>query len=153
MVLYMACSSRVPHWNARQIVISSNGRQWKEMTWRSKTVRTSIRMSPGSIVNPNSWESHWVLLNPQTLVSRAKWRMLKKCSPEIQVTATVSYPKRRTPSVYHKKGRPSAATFHKSRPGNPSFCIFGLPHRGSPRTAVGQITRKYRAWQALGIIS
>jgi len=55
--------------------------------------------------------------------------------------------------VHHKKGRPSTATSHESRPGNPSFCIFGLPHRGSPRTVVGQITRKYRAWQALGILS
>jgi len=59
MVLYMACSSRVPHWNARQIVISANGRQWKEMTRRSKTERIStwVRMSPGSIVDPNSSDS------------------------------------------------------------------------------------------------
>jgi len=26
--------------------------------------------------------------------------------------------------VHHKKGRPSTATSHESRPGNPSFCIF-----------------------------
>jgi len=55
--------------------------------------------------------------------------------------------------VHHKKGRPSTATSHESRPGNPSFCIFWPPHWGSPRTAVGQITQKYRAWQALGILS
>ena len=68
-------------------------------------------------------------------------------------TAAVSYPNWRTPSVHHKKGRPSAETSHESRPGKPSFCIFRLPHQGSPQTAVGQITRKYRAWQALGILS
>jgi len=68
-------------------------------------------------------------------------------------TAILSYPDRRTPSVHHKKGRPSTATSHESQPGNPSFCIFQPPHWGAPRTAVGQITRKYRAWQALGILS
>ena len=68
-------------------------------------------------------------------------------------TAALSYPDWRTPSVHHKKGRPSTATSHESRPGNPSLCIFCLPHRGSPRTAVGQITRKIQAWQALGILS
>ena len=55
--------------------------------------------------------------------------------------------------MHHKKGRPSTATSHKSRLGHPSFCIFQPPDRGSPGTAVGQITRKYRAWQALGILS
>jgi len=31
-----------------------------------------------------------------------------------------------------------------------SFRIFGLPQRGSPRTAVGQITRKYRLGKTSG---
>jgi len=56
----------------------------------------------------------------------------------------LSYSDRRTPSVHHKKGRPSTAISHDSRPGKPSFCTSGLPHRGSPRTVVGQKTRKYR---------
>ena len=66
-------------------------------------------------------------------------------------TALLSYPDWWTPSVHHKKGRPSPATSHESRPGKPSFCIFGgLPHRGSPRTAVEQITRKYRLGKPSG---
>jgi len=64
--------------------------------------------------------------------------------------AALSYPDPRTPNEHHKKGRPSAATFYESRPGKPSFCIFWLPPL---RPAVGQITQKYRAWQAFGILS
>ena len=68
------------------------------------------------------------------VVSRAKWWTLKKCSHEfgpikrIGRTAAVFYPDWRTPSVHHKKGRPSTSTSHESRQGNPSFCIFWPPH-------------------------
>ena len=48
-------------------------------------------------------------------------------------------------------GRPSAATSHESRPGNPFFCIFGPPTEDtSPRGRTDN--SQHRAWQALGII-
>ena len=65
-------------------------------------------------------------------------------------TAALSYPDRWTPSVHHKKRWPSTATSHESRPESPSFCIFGLPHWASPRTAVGQITRNTELGKPLG---
>jgi len=53
--------------------------------------------------------------------------------------------------VHHKIGRPSAATSHESRPGNPSFCIFGPPtETTSPRGRTDN--SQHRAWQTLGII-
>ena len=65
-------------------------------------------------------------------------------------TAALSYPNRRAPSVHHKKKWPSAATSHESRPGKPSFCIFGLPHWDSPQPEVGQITRNTGLGKLLG---
>ena len=63
-------------------------------------------------------------------------------------TAALSYPNK--PSVHHKEVRSTAATSHELRPVKPSFCISAPPQR-SPHPEVGQITRTYRAWQALGI--
>ena len=52
-----------------------------------------------------------------------------------------------------RKGDPALRLFTNRGQEFHFFCIFNLHHRGSPRSEVGQITRKHRAWQALGIIS
>jgi len=52
--------------------------------------------------------------------------------------------------VHHKKGQPCAATSHESRPGKPSFCIFGLRTRHT-RSVVEQITRNTELGKPLGL--
>jgi len=91
------------------------------------------------------------------IVSRAKWWTLKKCSHEfgpnkrIGRTAAVFYPDRRTPSVHHKKGRPSAATSHELQPGNPSFLhLRSPPQRPASNSEVEQITRNTGLGKPLG---
>jgi len=51
-----------------------------------------------------------------------------------------------------RKGNPALRLLTNRGRENHFLCIF-RPPRGSPGTAVGQITRKYRAWKALGILS
>jgi len=91
-------------------------------------------------------------------VSRAKWWTLKKCSHEfgpskrIGRTAAVFYPDRKRPSVHHKKGRPSAATSHESRPGNSSFLhLQSPPQRPASNSEVEQITRNTGLGKPLGL--
>jgi len=71
--------------------------------------------------------------NDKKIVRTRLNRCARRC------TAAIFYPNRRTPSVHHKNGRPSAATSHESRPGKPSFCILGLRTRHT-RFVVEQIT-------------
>ena len=98
------------------------------------------------------------LHNQSYYVSRAKWWTLKKCSHEfgpskrIGRTAAVFYPDRKRPSGHHKKGRPSAATSHESRPGNPSFLhLRSPPLRPASNSEVEQITRNTGLGKPLGL--
>ena len=52
--------------------------------------------------------------------------------------------------MHHKKGQPSAATSHESRPGKLSFGIFGLRTRHT-RSVVEQITRNTGLGKPLGL--
>jgi len=60
-------------------------------------------------------------------------------------TTALSHPDQRTPSVQHKKGRPSSMVFHESRPGNPFLASISLPTKVSPRTVDRQNDLYYRA--------
>ena len=93
-----------------------------------------------------------------TGVSRAKWRMFKKCSHEIPLAerpeARLPYP---TQTGGHqvcitRKGD-SALQFVMNHGRETHLLCPSASPRGKPQTAVGQITWKYRAWQALGILS
>jgi len=53
--------------------------------------------------------------------------------------------------VHHKTERPSAATSHESRPGNPSFFIF-VPPTETTSSRGRTDNSEHRTWQALGII-
>jgi len=92
------------------------------------------------------------------VVSRAKWRMFKECSHKIPLAER---PEARLPCPTQTGGHQVCIT----RKGDPALqfvmnygrethllCPSASP-RGKPQTAVGQITWKYRAWQALGILS
>ena len=60
-------------------------------------------------------------------------------------TTALSHPDQRTPSVQHKKGRPSSTVSHESRPGNPFLASISLPTKVSPRTVERQKDLYYRA--------
>jgi len=88
---------------------------------------------------------------PRKNADRLKKDRTRPDRPARRCTAAVFYPAWRTTGLHHKKGQPSAATSHEARPGKPFFA--------SPASArailvgVKQITRNYRASQALGITS
>ena len=52
-----------------------------------------------------------------------------------------------------RKGDPALRLLTNRGPETRLFASFGLPTKASSWTVVGQITRKYRTWQALGILS
>jgi len=88
---------------------------------------------------------------PRKNADRLKKDRTRPNRPATRCTAAVFYPAWRITGVHHKKGQPSTATSHEARPGKPLFA--------SPASArailvgVKQITRNYRASQALGITS
>jgi len=57
--------------------------------------------------------------------------------------------------VHHKKGRPSTAASHESRPGNPSFCVLRPPHQritsDCGRTDNSEIQGLSRPWDTIPI--
>jgi len=68
-------------------------------------------------------------------------------------TAALSYPDWWTPSVHHKKGQPSTATSHESRPGKHIFLHLSV----SPPWLASDCGRtdnsEIQTWQALGTLS
>jgi len=85
--------------------------------------------------------------------------MLKNCSHKNPIArrtgARLSYP---TQTSGHqlcitRKGDPALRLLTNRDRETHLFASFGLPTNASPRTAVGQITRKYRGCQDLGILS
>ena len=128
---------KIPHLNRSEIG-TTNALQCQVQAWGDHIIgpRTAKNGNNYCTALKRNMEKSAIWELGAVRLSRAKWRTRKKCSLEIRFarrwrTAAASYPNRRTPGVHHKKGRPSAATSHESRPGQPSFCIFGLHHWGS----------------------